>query len=479
MKNVFKNFVLIFSILVFCFLSVVVPKASTVNVVTKTSDKLLGNFIESAYNIFYNRESDLDGFTYWYEMLGSGKASAKYFIEKFVLESSEFSKTTKLKQDFVDKIYRFILGRETDEEGMEYWLNYIDSRILHYYKSEYPSNYTNSEILTLRWNINDSPKVIHDVVNKIISGGEFAIRISFMNIKLYKDDVILSTERSNPSSVYNSVTRNINYEDNSEAVLKAEKDADDLQKELSKRPGALSLKNKILKYLGNNVNNVAVSFYDATTHEFFDINGDVLFKAGSTHKVPLNIVLYDLVQAGKIDLNDKVAYVHEKHYEGGAGVLQNSIVNNTLPPQKFSELSKRSLLNSDNIAANMLITGINQYTSLYREYGNILGYPLNRIGNMFSTNEMNMFLKKLYYNEKNNPYYKDIIEYLKKSSTGVRIGRYIPESIVANKYGAYQGNYHDIGIVFGDRPFILSIYTKDVANPETIISNIAKIVYER
>src|SRR5699024_8192924 len=106
--------------------------------------------------------------------------------------------------------------------------------------------------------------------------------------------------------------------DNSEAVLKAEKDADDLQKELSKRPGALSLKNKILKYLGNNINNVAVSFYDATTHEFFDINGDVLFKAGSTHKVPLNIVLYDLVQAGKIDLNDKVAYVHEKHYEGGA-----------------------------------------------------------------------------------------------------------------------------------------------------------------
>ena len=189
MKNVFKNFVLIFSVLVFCFLSVVVPKASTVNVVTKTSDKLLGNFIESAYNIFYNRESDLDGFTYWYEMLGSGKASAKYFIEKFVLESSEFSKTTKLKQDFVDKIYRFILGRETDEEGMEYWLNYIDSRILHYYKSEYPPNYTNSEILTLRWNINDSPKVIHDVVNKIISGGEFAIRISFMNIKLYKDDV--------------------------------------------------------------------------------------------------------------------------------------------------------------------------------------------------------------------------------------------------------------------------------------------------
>ena len=88
-------------------------------------------------------------------------------------------------------------------------------------------------------------------------------------------------------------------------------------------------------------------------------------------------------------------------------------------------------------------------------------------------------MKKLYYNEKNNLYYKDIIEYLKKSSTGVRIGRYIPESIVANKYGAYQGNYHDIAIVYGDRPFILSIYTKDLSNPETIISNIAKIVYER
>ena len=226
------------------------------------------------------------------------------------------------------------------------------------------------------------------------------------------------------------------------------------------------------------VNNVAVSFYDVTTKESFDINGDVLFKAGSTHKVPLNIVLYDLVQSGKINLNSKVEYVHSQHYEGGSGVLQGYLVGEYLPPQTFAELSKRSLLNSDNIAANMLITGINQVTSLYREYGKILEEPLNRTGNLFSTNEMRKFLLKLYEN-KDNPYYKNIIQYLKDSSTGVRMGRYIPEGIVANKYGSFQGNYHDIGIVFGDRPFILVIYTKDLSNAEKVIADISKIVYER
>lgn len=477
MKKVLKFFTIAF--LIFSFLNFEIPKASTINVITKTSDKLLGDFIESAYNIFYQRDSDLDGFSYWYKMLSSGKVSVKYFVEKFVLESAEFSKTTKLKDDFIDKIYRFILGREIDEDDLEYWLRYIDNRIIYHYKNNYPADYERDEVLILRWNINDSPKVISDVVSKLLNSVEFSIRVSFMNVKLNDSNVILSSERSNATSVYDSITPKIYKYDDSQEILESENKANDLQKELYQKPGASNLKNQIIKYLGENINNVAVSFYDITTHEFFSINGDVQFKAGSTYKVPLNIVLYDLVQAGKINLNDKVQYVHEKHYEGGSGVLQNSVVNKYLPPQKFSELSRRSLLNSDNIAANMLITGINSHTNLYNQYGKILGYSLERTGNTFSTNEMNLFLKKLYYNEENNPYYQDIIKYLKDSSAGVRIGRYIPESIVANKYGSYQGNYHDIGIVFGDKPFILSIYTKDLKNPENIIANIAKIIYER
>ena len=90
MKSVFKCFAMVFLILGL-FLNVgFTSKASNLNVMTKTSDKLLGNFVESAYNVLYNRESDLDGFTYWYEMLGTGQATAKEFIKKFVLESGEF-----------------------------------------------------------------------------------------------------------------------------------------------------------------------------------------------------------------------------------------------------------------------------------------------------------------------------------------------------------------------------------------------------
>ncbi len=479
MKKILRYFTITFLIFGFGFSSVKVSGIFPKTAITKTSDKLLGNFIEYAYNIFYKRESDLDGFSYWYDMLGNGLISVSYFIEKFVLESEEFLKTTRLKDDFVDKVYRFIFDREVDEDNMEYWLKYIDDRIIYHYKKYYPSNYTNDVILTLRWNINDSPEVINDVISKLLESDEISIRVSLMSVKLNDSNSFLSHKRSSASAVYNSLNSNIYEYDDSKEVSEAEKKASDLQKELSKKPELSNLKNKIIRYLGNNINKVAVSFYDITTQESFDINGDMLFKAGSTYKVPLNLVLYDLVQAGKIDLNNTVKYIHEKHYEGGSGILQDHIIDNALPPQKFSELSKMSLLNSDNIAANMLITGISQYANLYGEYGKILGYVLNRTGNVFTTNEMNTFLKKLYYNEKNNPYYNNIANYMKNSSTGVRIGRYIPSNIVASKYGSYQGNYHDIGIVFGNTPFIISVYTRDLENAENVIANIAKLAYEK
>jgi len=481
MKRISKCFLALFLILSMCLSTYkTVEVSSKANmIITQTSDKLLGNFIGSAYNIFYGREADLDGFRYWYNMLSTGKVSARTFIEKFVLESKEFLDSVKLKEEFISKIYRFIFGRDTDKQGKQYWLDYIDGRILYYYRSEYPSTYKNSEILILRWNINDSPKVISDVMNKLIFSDEFAVRISLMNIKLDKNNVNIPVNRTDALSIYNLLENDIKLVDYTDEIEKRKQEALRLEQDLINRVGSSRLKNKILTYLGDMVNNVAVSFYDVTTKESFDINGDVLFKAGSTHKVPLTIVLYDLVQSGKINLNSKVEYVHSQHYEGGSGVLQGYLVGEYLPPQTFAELSKRSLLNSDNIAANMLITGINQVTSLYREYGKILEEPLNRTGNLFSTNEMRKFLLKLYENKDNNPYYKNIIQYLKDSSTGVRMGRYIPEGIVANKYGSFQGNYHDIGIVFGDRPFILVIYTKDLSNAEKVIADISKIVYER
>lgn len=395
------------------------------------------------------------------------------------MESSEFSKNTKLKKDFLDKIYKFLLGRDSDKNGTKYWMKYIDEKIIYYYRKEYPSSYTDDEILTLRWDINNSSKVMYDVVNKIMDSDEFSSRLSLMNIKLNKKDVISKINRSDARSVYNSLSRNFKNKDYSNEILNAKRKAISLQQKLSQKPESSSLENRILNYLGENVQNVALSFYEISTGESFDINGDELFKAGSTYKVPLNIVLYDLVQSGKINLNDFVEYNHEKHYEGGSGFLQNDIIDQILPPQSFGELSKRSIINSDNIAANMLITGIGRYTSIYREYGKILGYSLNRDGNDFTTNEMNAFLKRIYYNENNNPYYKTLVEYLKNSSSGVRIGRYIPDKIVASKYGSYQGNYHDIAIVYGDEPFILSIFTRNLKNAEKVIADIAKIIYER
>ena len=479
MKKFLKYFVCINFALILFFTS---TKVFAMTVSTQESDKLLGNFIESAFNIFYGRESTMKEFSSWYNKLSKGQITVEEFV-KSIVQSKEFKENVQLKTDFVYRLYKFLLDREADEEGMTYWTNYIKDRILFYYKDEYSQEYLKNDILNLRWNINESPKMVDEIVEKIISSPEFLSRVSQMNIKFKQSDII-SKNRIGASKIYAERKINIEIFDNSQEILEAQNKAKSTLLNLKMEDENIKsvLKSKVLKYLDENVldiENIAVSFYDVNTGESFDINGDVLFKAGSTYKVPMNLILYDLVQAGKVDLNELVEYNHEKHYEGGSGILQKSLEDEHIDSQRLEDLSRLSIVNSDNIAANMLMTGIRKYANIYREYGNMLGYQITHTGNLFTSNEMNKFLKKLYFNEKDNPYYNVLIGYMKASSSGVRIGRYIPDDIVASKYGSYQGYYNDIAIVDGKNPFILSILTKDLPNAETIISNVAKIIYQR
>ena len=45
---------------------------------------------------------------------------------------------------------------------------------------------------------------------------------------------------------------------------------------------------------------------------------------------------------------------------------------------------------------------------------------------------------------------------------------------VASKYGAIEANYHDTALVFGDKDYMLLIYTNNLNNSGQSIKNIAK-----
>ena len=57
-----------------------------------------------------------------------------------------------------------------------------------------------------------------------------------------------------------------------------------------------------------------------------------------------------------------------------------------------------------------------------------------------------------------------------------RLDKYLPYEIVAHKIGSYNEYTHDTGIVYSERPYSLSVYTKSI-NPEPI-AKLSKIIYD-
>ena len=64
-----------------------------------------------------------------------------------------------------------------------------------------------------------------------------------------------------------------------------------------------------------------------------------------------------------------------------------------------------------------------------------------------------------------------MLDYLKKSSNGQYLKKYIEDYDVAHKYGSYNGYVHDYGIVFGETNYLIGIFTKNIANADEFIAD--------
>ena len=70
--------------------------------------------------------------------------------------------------------------------------------------------------------------------------------------------------------------------------------------------------------------------------------------------------------------------------------------------------------------------------------------------------------------------YNDLIEYMERSSNGKYLKEYVSDNYkIAHKYGSFEGNVHDYGIVFGNTTYMIGVYTKSVANASELIADIS------
>ena len=93
------------------------------------------DFVERLYTYILGRPADKGGLTQWSEVLRSGKEQGAKVAQGFI-ESPEFQSKVLSDREYVEILYRTFFGREADAEGLAGWLNVLDSGLsrMHVFK---------------------------------------------------------------------------------------------------------------------------------------------------------------------------------------------------------------------------------------------------------------------------------------------------------------------------------------------------------
>jgi len=216
------------------------------------------------------------------------------------------------------------------------------------------------------------------------------------------------------------------------------------------------------------------------TGKVFSINGKEPITAASLVKVPAVLYLNTLIDQGKLNWEDKVAYDSNLDYQSGAGNLQFSA-------HDGDEYSLRTLANlsitvSDNIAYRMIVrkVGKDNLANFMRSLGGETVFPGG--WNITTAEDMGKYVEAvLKFNEKNPELGQQLLYDMAHSIYNVGLNGKIDKSVtVSHKEGDVTGVANDAGIVFAEHPYVLVVLTKNVDDIDRgfeRIAEISRIVY--
>lgn len=260
---------------------------------------------------------------------------------------------------------------------------------------------------------------------------------------------LVSCKSKEAVNIYENTSDNKIVENKIESIEEEvkEKEVINLTQEIAK---------SVDEILGEYKENVSIYFKNLNTNEEYSLNGDKYYVAASTTKVPLCMTILDDVNNGSKIIND-ILYFIEADREGGSGSLYYL---DTIPNLTINEAIYLSIVDSDNIAKNMLSRVTTSSVTDYMR--NITGDNNIPYGNYTTANQFGKVLERLYQNPDNNPYYNNLISYMTETNYHDRLDKYIDYDKVAHKIGNYYRYYHDVGIIYGKDPYILVVLTKDI-----------------
>ncbi len=237
------------------------------------------------------------------------------------------------------------------------------------------------------------------------------------------------------------------------------------------------LKKLISDYTTKLPGKYGVTYIDLATGEMVNVNDKVEYIAASTSKLPVNVLLYKNIEAGKINLEDKLVYMKED-LEPGTGTIIGSAFGTEYTVRETSKLAMRK---SDNCGVNMLIRllGIENVRNYIDKVGGQVHYGKTHRSCPYDMAQIAQDLYKLYLN--NEDVYGELLNNMENSDWHDRIDAKLPKDIkVAHKIGNQTSTRNDVGIVFATHPYVLSIMSDNVNIDAATksIADLSKKIYD-
>lgn len=226
---------------------------------------------------------------------------------------------------------------------------------------------------------------------------------------------------------------------------------------------------------------ISLAYYDIETGFSLVINPDKHYFSASVMKAPYMLYIYQLALEGEADLEEKLVYTEDFKREG-TGVLKDMEFDTEYT---IEELIGYCLEESDNSAFAMLRKKFPE--DGYVEYIKSLGVIHTDDAKAFNhpqlcTETALIFSSAVYdFIEEKNLYSENLRYHMTHSRNAMIYGGEGDE--VVRKYGWHGGNFHDMAVVYGERPYLLTIMTNlDLLNIEyreyCIFKDLSKLIAE-
>lgn len=213
------------------------------------------------------------------------------------------------------------------------------------------------------------------------------------------------------------------------------------------------------------------------------IHESVSMRSASMIKVFILSYAMERVKDGALDLQESVRLRNEDKV-GGSGVLMGYPTGTEL---SVLDLLRLMITESDNTATNLMIDrlgmdSINHYiagqgyseTVLQRKMMDFEAAARGR-ENYTTARDLGTFFTRLYHHQCVSPQYDTLMVEIFKAQTDDEVfPAALPDTMIAHKTGELIGAYHDGGIVYGDKDYVLVILTDDYNNRDEIVDVIRK-----